>query len=99
MNGKGYPMTKDEIYRKYIEWANGAPGVEHNELFGKPAVSCDVYEDHNTVINHLYFLLVRRVGEKTSPFVFYEENVFEKLDSGDMRIVKTCYRFPQQVNE
>ena len=53
-------MTKEELYNLYLEWADDNPVLSYNDLFGSPITNIDVYEDENTVVNHMYTWLLER---------------------------------------
>ena len=90
-------MTQDEIYNAYVIWSRGCPEIAKEELFRMPAANRDVYESANVLVNHLYFLIIKCTGVKTSPFVFYEANTFFKKTNGDLVLMYSTYCLPEEI--
>ncbi len=85
-------MTKDEVYQKYLEWHKGKLPMSYVELFQSAAANVDVFENENTVINHLYYLVVERCENNSKYFIFYENNLFSKSGDDEFNLVKSeCF--------
>lgn len=89
-------MTKDEVYQKYLEWHKGKVPMSSIDLFQRTAANVDVFENENTVINHLYYLVVEPCENNSEYFIFYENNMFSKSDNNDINLVKSEYFIPSK---
>lgn len=90
--GNDYRVTKDEIYERYLKWSEGKPEILKEDLFRRPVVNRDVFENEVLVVNHLYFLFLKFDGRKTRHFIFYEANTFWKDPKGDLELAYSTYQ-------
>ena len=51
----------------------------------------DVYEDENTLVNHLYYAVPSFEGGKFHCSFFFEENTFRKEKNGELTLVRSEY--------
>ena len=89
-------MNRDELYRRYMDWAGEKPELTQDELCQSPVLNKEVYENKELVVSHLYYLVVTCVGRTTRYFIFYEENTFRKNQDENLVLIHSTYRIPNE---
>lgn len=84
-------MTEAQVYKAYVNWLpksvrGQAKIFDHIDL---PTINFDVFEDEETLVNRVYFLVPHLIEGHLSCFVFYEENTFHKGRDGEIALIRS----------
>lgn len=84
-------MTEAQIYEAYVKWLPKSERVQAKSFSSSafPTTNFDVFEDEETLVNRVYFLVPHLIEGHLSCFVFYEENTFHKGKDGEIALIRS----------
>ncbi len=92
-------MTEAQIHEAYVNWLPESERAQAKDFTSTdfPTVNFDVFEDEETLVNRIYFLIPHLIEGHLSCFIFYEENTFQKGENGDMDLIRSEHGIEKPV--
>ena len=85
-------MDKRELLEKYVAWGGKA---EDGRVPGIPFANLDVKEEGGQLTNRLFYLVPQAAAGVLRCFFYYEENLFEKEETGEWRLRQSSFHLFQ----
>lgn len=85
-------MDKRELLEKYVAWGGKAEG---GRVPGIPFANLDVKEEGGQLTNRLFYLAPQAAAGVLRCFFYYEENLFEKEETGEWTLRQSSFHLFQ----
>lgn len=91
-------MTQNQVYDAYLAWLGNSVPKPLSDLFQCPLINFDIFEDSNSLINWLFYLVPSFSNGSLRCFIFFEENEFQKDLKGDLHLIHSSLHLMESYN-